>query len=821
MKSITAPPKTPSRIPVGASLRGLEVAALNETFPPRRTPFTWPETQASRDVVLERLQRPPFARGRGSTDTARMVGARLILAWLETFPGDTWQQRWEASPAAADYVGWTAHVVAWGRSNGRKPHSNPLFSGMLLLNCADVFRPAPHWLVKNPTIYLRPEMEITRDPDGFAKLAESVSAGELATRNGTRALKVIAQVLAAKGGFVEDITAGDLLEMVQVTSRNITSSVRLAYKWLRDRGQFPPEAPSTLKHVTVRAGQVGPAELVDRYHLRCKPVRNLIVAYLAERQPAVDYTTLRLLSYHLACLFWADLEQNHPDIESLRLSPDMRDAWKARLAVKTVRRRQPDGMIYEATTPRHSAPSVHMSVRAFYLDIAQWAFDEPERWGPWIAPSPVSEADCATKKRGQEQKARSDQRTRERMPALPVLVRTAERRLKEAKVRLDAVDSAPMGSTVTVLGETFILPRRSDRVDGRPGHVRDLSGKQRHPRSEERIAFIAWATIEIMRHTGIRIEELLEIGHHSIISYKLPSTGEIVPLLQIAPSKTDKERLLLINPELADVLSAVITRVRKPDGTILSIPVYDMHEKVWNDPRPVLYQWAASGEGGESNAISNNSVRKAVNETLTASGLLDKSGRPLRVQLHDFRRIFITDAILNGLPPHIAQVIAGHDSINTTMGYAAIYPEDAIEAHRSFIARRRRTRPAEEYRAVTPEEWDEFLGHFERRKLALGSCGRAYGSDCAHEHACVRCPVLIVGPEEEPRLMEIRDNLSARIAEAENEGWLGEVEQLSVSLSAAEEKIEQIDTQRKRKESPIFLGIPEIGQLSVSTAGHQ
>jgi hypothetical protein len=155
------------------------------------------------------------------------------------------------------------------------------------------------------------------------------------------------------------------------------------------------------------------------------------------------------------------------------------------------------------------------------------------------------------------------------------------------------------------------------------------------------------------------------------------------------------------------------------------------------------------------------------------------------------------------------------------MGYAAIYPEDAIEAHRSFIARRRRTRPAEEYRAVTPEEWDEFLGHFERRKLALGSCGRAYGSDCAHEHACVRCPVLIVGPEEEPRLMEIRDNLSARIAEAENEGWLGEVEQLAVSLSAAEEKIEQIDNQRKRKESPIFLGIPEIGQLSVSTAGHQ
>ncbi|MET9411221.1 integrase [Streptomyces sp. NPDC002935] len=135
-------------------------------------------------------------------------------------------------------------------------------------------------------------------------------------------------------------------------------------------------------------------------------------------------------------------------------------------------------------------------------------------------------------------------------------------------------------------------------------------------------------------------------------------------------------------------------------------------------------------------------------------------------QAHDFRRMFITDAILNGLPPHIAQVIAGHDNLNTTMGHAAIYPSDTIEAHRAFIARRRSLRPAEEYRAVIPEEWEEFLGHFERRKLALGECGRTYGADCAHEHACIRCPVLIVSPTEGARMIEIRDNLADRIAEA-------------------------------------------------------
>ena len=66
----------------------------------------------------------------------------------------------------------------------------------------------------------------------------------------------------------------------------------------------------------------------------------------------------------------------------------------------------------------------------------------------------------------------------------------------------------------------------------------------------------------------------------------------------------------------------------------------------------------------------------------------------------------------------------------------------------------------------------------ERRKLALGDCGRAYGTDCVQEHACVRCPVLIVDASERPRLVEIRDSLLARILEAEREGRLGKIEGL-------------------------------------------
>ncbi|WP_405754113.1 tyrosine-type recombinase/integrase [Streptomyces sp. NBC_00073] len=255
--------------------------------------------------------------------------------------------------------------------------------------------------------------------------------------------------------------------------------------------------------------------------------------------------------------------------------------------------------------------------------------------------------------------------------------------------------------------------------------------------------------------------------------------------------------------------------MRGENGAIPSVSSYDIHEKAWNDPMPLLYQWDVSGD---RRPISSNTVRDALNDALFATGLTDGAGNPLKFQPHDFRRIFITDAILNGLPPHIAQVIAGHSNINTTMGYNAIYPAQAIEAHRSFIARRRNLRPSEEYRAVTAEEWQEFLNHFERRKLALGSCGRAFGTDCIHEHACVRCPVLIVDPNERGRLFEIRDNLNDRIAEAEREGWLGEVEGLSVSRDAAEEKLAQLDERQKKKESPVFMGIPSFSEAAARTS---
>ncbi|MDJ0346179.1 site-specific integrase [Streptomyces sp. H10-C2] len=743
------------------------------------------------------------------------------MQWLEAFPGESWQQRWQACPALAEPHEWMEEAKAWTLQNvGRRPTKADLTSGTLALLCADVVRPGLPWLAARRSRFLREAMAASRDPEGFATLEIVAGVDDWSSKVGFEARNQISMILAAKGGLVRDITVGDCLELRDafdlVRGRN-SGNRTLFYVWLQRMGIFPSDAPATLRQLESLAGQVSVERLVDRYGLKCPEIRDLIVAYLKERQPALDYGTLEEMSRALASNFWADLERNQPGIDSLHLAPKVASEWKERIKTKTARRKQPDGTIVEVKSVRASAGALLMQVRAFYLDLAEWAAEEPGRWGPWVAPCPIKPAEISTKKHEKRVKARTDQRTRERLPVLPVLVRAADQRLKDAKARLDAVRAAPAGSSFTVLSETYTKAIGSNRWrdPGKTTVVYDTDGERLDLGMAERRAFWAWASIEFLRHTGARVEEMLEASHHSIVQYTLPTTREIVPLLQIAPSKTDEERVLLVTPELADVLSAIVTRVRNSTGAIPLVAAYDQAEKTWNPPMPLLFQWNVSGQNVP---VSVNTVRNAIYETLDSTGLSDASGNPLRYQPHDFRRIFVTDAIRSGLPPHIAMVICGHSNINTTMGYNTVYPADVIESHRAFIGRRRNLRPGEEYRMPTPEEWESFLGHFERRKLSLGTCGRAYNSPCVHEHACIRCSMLLADPHERPRLVDIRDNLIDRIAEAEREGWLGEIDGLGISLAATEEKLAQLDAQAARKGQAIEMGMPTFRQIAARSS---
>jgi len=85
------------------------------------------------------------------------------------------------------------------------------------------------------------------------------------------------------------------------------------------------------------------------------------------------------------------------------------------------------------------------------------------------------------------------------------------------------------------------------------------------------------------------------------------------------------------------------------------------------------------------------------------------------------------------------------------------------------------------------------------------------------EHSCLRCSLLRPDPTQRRRITEIRESLLARITEAEQEGWLGEVEGLKVSLAGAEQKLAQLD-QRSRRTATVNRGLPAFRDIAGRTA---
>ncbi len=69
---------------------------------------------------------------------------------------------------------------------------------------------------------------------------------------------------------------------------------------------------------------------------------------------------------------------------------------------------------------------------------------------------------------------------------------------------------------------------------------------------------------------------------------------------------------------------------------------------------------------------------------------------------------------------------------------------------------------------------------------------RPYGSGCTHEHACIRCQFLTVHPDARPRLDTIDADLNDRISTAVQQSWLGDVEQLRVTLTRLRDKRHQL-----------------------------
>ena len=721
----------------------------------------------------------------------RRRGVTQLLDWLESVEGSkreplTWQQRWEQLGEVAP--DWRAAAGA-DTTRARRALSVALQTLML----EGVIRPSYAWLLRTGQHRLYEKLRLTTEQADFAHLMAIATASGVSAATVKQARLILGKVMVHTGKPLAEITTADLVELAAAAraSGRPASGVRVAQQLLRQAG-FIADPPLTTGYA-YRLHKPTIPELVDQYGIACRAIRDLLVDYLTERTVALDYPSAGQLTTRLAKQFWRDIEQHHPGISSLALPRPVVDAWRQRQAVLPTGR------------PRKDVGDLFIAVRGFYLDLAAWAAADPARWQRWVCPSPITVADLrAHRKALLQRQARMHERTRTLAPLLPRLLASVRHQRAFTAQLLTTAASCGPGETFVLEDQAYervvaaqvhhrssegaesVMVRRVDAPDGRPINC--------HEREDS--AFWAWAVIEVLRLTGVRVEELVELTHLSVQPVTMPD-GQRVLLLQIVPSKRDRERIIPICPELANVLAAIVRRIRNPAGHVPVVARFDPLEKTLSAPLPYLFQrqWRTHG------AVMNpGTVADLIARAARGAGLTQPDGTPLIFTPHDFRRLFATEAVNGGLPLHVAAKLLGHQDLTTTTGYVAVYAEAVIRHYQAHLARRRVLRTAAEYREPTAPEWAEFATHFRHRTMALGDCYRPYGTPCPHEHACVRCPMLRMDPAQLPRLIQIERNTRQLLAEAQQQGWTGEVQGLEETLQHIAEKHAQAERLQGRSD---------------------
>ncbi|MFD0359948.1 hypothetical protein ACFQZZ_00585 [Nocardia sp. GCM10030253] len=359
-------------------------------------------------------------RFRASPDKRHDVrdrGFQLLCDYLAQHPGQTWQQRWEASELGTRAVLLTEVV----ENKTLREHVSRALGAMYALR---VIRPTLAVFRANKLgKYIEVFVAAEADPALDAYIA-AVQATDSTVTFKSWAVRDVCTALTVQGIPFSDLTPEAFLHHAQQT-RESTSRTglhlskyigHLAWQVMHSIGHFPPTTPTTLRGA-LRSPQFTTTEMVDRNEVIDPAIRQMLIDYLDRRAPSIEYSTLSMIGTNIVKFFWKAVERINPEQTDLRLSEDLYQQWRATVD------------FCEDGTPRSDPWNILGMVQAMYYDIQVWAVGEPQRWARWSASCPIPRGEMRQitkhKRRAQE---KTHHQIRTLQPLLPVLVDYVDKR---------------------------------------------------------------------------------------------------------------------------------------------------------------------------------------------------------------------------------------------------------------------------------------------------------------------------------------------------------------------------------------------------------
>jgi len=280
--------------------------------------------------------------------------------------------------------------------------------------------------------------------------------------------------------------------------------------------------------------------------------------------------------------------------------------------------------------------------------------------------------------------------------------------------------------------------------------------------------------LTVMRGTGLRIGELLDLELDCIVDYGPSGSWLRVPL-----GKLDNERAVPLDAPTLGVLDDWFEQRQ--------------HQRALPHPRDGRLADFVFVERGRH--LGPSRLQSGLRKAAAAAGLTGTDGQLLRVVSHQLRHSYATSLVNAGMSLQALMALLGHRSPEMTIRYARLASPTLRTAYDQAIGKMRQLLPIAPPPgpAAVPDRVQWLNSEMLKTRVAHGYCSRDLVAEaCSYANICETCPSYTTTPEFAPAITEQLADLRQLRDDAETRGWTSEVARHQRAIDSLESHLRRI-----------------------------
>lgn len=279
--------------------------------------------------------------------------------------------------------------------------------------------------------------------------------------------------------------------------------------------------------------------------------------------------------------------------------------------------------------------------------------------------------------------------------------------------------------------------------------------------------------LQVLRGTGLRVGELLDLELNAVIDYGPTGTWLRVPLGKLAT-----ERSVPLDAATLEVLDQWATR----RGTHRPIP----HPRTG---KPTDFLFTEHGR-----RLGTTRLRNGLLAAVAAADLHEPGGQALTVTPHQLRHTYATTLANAGMSLQALMALLGHVTPEMTIRYATLASPTLRNAYDQAIGTMRRQLTLTPVgRPIIPDKIAWLASEMLKTRVAHGYCSRheTQGA-CPYANICETCDNFTPATEFAPALTAQLTDINALQADAEDRGWSSEAQRHQRVAQAVQGHLDQL-----------------------------